>query len=103
MTIPIKRFWKKLGQKIPLLWPGKTARWASLLFAAFMLNGCAQTKNAEPANSKPFVNKKLNTRNNAVSLLYELLGNEKNVSKILIIKSNSDELGQLIRSISEKS
>lgn len=42
-------------------------------------------------------------RNNSVSLLYDLLNDEKNVSKVLIIKSNSDELGKLIKSISVSS
>jgi hypothetical protein len=41
------------------------------------------------------------TRNNAASLLYDLLNDEKNVSKVLIIKSVTPELVQLIQSISE--
>ena len=44
---------------------------------------------------------KLEIRNNAGSLLYDLLGDEKNVGKILIIKRNSEDLGQLIKAISE--
>jgi hypothetical protein len=40
-------------------------------------------------------------RNNAVALLDDLMNDEKNVSKILIIKHNSDELGKLIKDISE--
>jgi hypothetical protein len=34
-------------------------------------------------------------------LLDDLLGDEKNVSKILIVKHNSDELGKLIKDISD--
>jgi hypothetical protein len=43
----------------------------------------------------------LEIRNNAASLLYDLLNDEKNVSEILIIKYNSEELGQLIKVIAE--
>jgi hypothetical protein len=43
---------------------------------------------------------KLQTRNNALALLDDLLNDEKNVSKILIIKHNSDELGRLVKDIS---
>ena len=49
------------------------------------------------------VSEKSEIRNNAASLLYDLVGNEKNVGKILIIKRNSEELGQLIKEISEAS
>jgi len=44
---------------------------------------------------------KIEVRNNAASLLADLLGDEKNVSKILIIKHNSAELGRLIKLISK--
>jgi hypothetical protein len=44
---------------------------------------------------------KIEVRNNAASLLADLLGDEKNVSKILIIKHNSAELGRLIKAISK--
>jgi len=44
---------------------------------------------------------KVEVRNNAASLLADLLGDEKNVSKILIIKRNSAELGRLIDAISK--
>ncbi|HWD93136.1 MAG TPA: hypothetical protein VG938_12395 [Verrucomicrobiae bacterium] len=43
----------------------------------------------------------LQTRDNALALLDDLLNDEKNVSKVLIIKSNSDELGRLIKNISK--
>jgi len=41
------------------------------------------------------------TRHNALALLYDLLSDEKNLSKILIIKHNSDELGNLVKDISK--
>jgi hypothetical protein len=40
--------------------------------------------------------------NPGYGLLYTLLGDEKNVSKVLLIKKNSAELGDLIKAISER-
>ncbi len=45
--------------------------------------------------------RKIELRNNAGSLLADLLDDEKNVSKILIVKRNSAELGLLIKAISK--
>ena len=42
-------------------------------------------------------------RNNCYSLLHQLLDDEKNVSKILIIKRDRKELGDLIKEISAAS
>lgn len=44
---------------------------------------------------------KLAVRNNAASLLADLLGDEKNVSKVLIIKHPPSETGDLIKTISK--
>jgi hypothetical protein len=44
-------------------------------------------------------NERLRTRNNAVSLLHDLLGDEKNVSKLLIIKRERDELHRVIKHV----
>jgi hypothetical protein len=44
---------------------------------------------------------KIEVRNNAASLLADLLGSEKNLSKFLIIKRNSAELGRLAKAISK--
>ena len=44
---------------------------------------------------------KTELRNNSASLLADLLGQEKEVSKILIIKHNSAELGRLMKAISQ--
>ncbi len=44
---------------------------------------------------------KIEVRNNAASLLADLLGEEKNVSKILIIKRNYPALGLLVKAISK--
>ncbi len=39
-------------------------------------------------------------RNNSVSLLYDLLGDEKNVSKVLLIKGSREAMHSLIEAIS---
>ena len=44
---------------------------------------------------------KIDVRNNAASLLADLLGDEKNVSKLLIIKHSSPQTAQLIKTISK--
>jgi hypothetical protein len=75
----------------------------AILFCEGIFCGCASYKNSAPAAvSKPDA-KKIELRNNSVSLLYDLLNDEKNVSKVLIIKRNSDELGKLIKAISVSS
>ena len=45
----------------------------------------------------------LATRNNALALLDDLLNDEKNLSKILIIKRNSNELEKVVEAISKTS
>jgi hypothetical protein len=70
--------------------------------AGLFFCGCASLKPRPPVASRNSLSiEKTEIRNNAASLLYDLLGNEKNVSKILIIKRNSEELGRLIKTISE--
>ena len=99
----MKWTWKRPGRITALFWSGKIARSISLLLVAIMLSGCHQKGNLEPGNDKSPADEKLVIRNNAAGFsLYELLGNEKNVSKILIVKNSSDELGQLIKTISAK-
>ena len=71
------------------------------LIASFLLYGCVPLENARTANGESLVPEKLEIRNNAASLLYDLLGQEKNVGKILIVKRNSEELGRLIKAIAE--
>ena len=79
----------------------KMNRLTSVLLAGFLLGGCAHFEKAQPASGESPASGKLEIRNNAASLLYDLLNDEKNVSKILIIKRNSEELGQLIKAIAE--
>jgi hypothetical protein len=78
--------------------------WASLCACA-LLSACGRADAGKPAPpAKPAVDaSKTELRNNAASLLDDLLGQEKNVSKILIIKHNSEALGKLIKAISKTS
>jgi hypothetical protein len=74
---------------------------AGILFCAGIFCGCAPFQKPAPAQNAPAIPaEKLQMRNNSASLLYDLLGDEKNVSKILIVKRNSAELGRLIKAIS---
>jgi hypothetical protein len=57
--------------------------------------GC-QTPPPQPA---PAASGAAAVRNNAASLLYDLLGDEKDVSKLLIIKRDRPELGNVIKEI----
>jgi hypothetical protein len=75
------------------------------MFPVLFLCGCQSFQS--PSGKMPTGNvternnANLPIRNNALALLDDLLNDEKNVSKILIIKHNSDELGKLIKTISE--
>ncbi len=74
------------------------------VFCAGIFCGCAQFhKTAPPANAPAISAEKLQMRNNSASLLYDLLGDEKNVSKVLIIKGNREELHVLIKAIATTS
>jgi hypothetical protein len=70
------------------------------LACSALLFGCST---AGPATSSVIpapADEKMQVRNNASSLLAQLLDEEKNVSKILIIKHASREVSQLIEAIS---
>jgi hypothetical protein len=72
-----------------------------ILFCAGIFCGCASFHKTAPVQNAPALSaEKLQMRNNSVSLLYDLLGDEKNVSKVLIIKGNREELHKLIKAIS---
>lgn len=68
--------------------------------ALVLLSGCLSTR---PAAAPESANEKLRVRNNAASLLYHLLGDEKNVSKLLIIKRDRDELDRVIKHVASVS
>jgi hypothetical protein len=69
----------------------------SLALLGFVLGGCQSSRAQSPQRSAANVE----TRNNAASLLYDLLGDEKNVSKLLIIKRDREELLRVIKDISK--
>ncbi len=69
--------------------------------AAGIVYGGAYAQKSDAAKDKPGEASKIEVRNNAASLLADLLGDEKNVDKLLLIKHNSKALGELIKSISK--
>jgi len=83
-------------------------RFVSAVLAGLLLTGCAaQEKSAaappladEPASVGSTSAEKVALRNNAASLLYDLLGDEKDVSKVLYVKHGSKSLHALIQTIS---
>ena len=72
-----------------------------LLALSLALSGCSSTgSKSDSAGSHPGG---IRVRDNAYSLLYQLLDEEKHVSKLLIIKRDSRELNHLINDISDAS
>jgi hypothetical protein len=72
-----------------------------ILFCAGIFCGCAHLPKPAPVKNSPTIAaEKLQMRNNSVSLLYDLLGDEKNVSKVLIIKGSREAMHSLIKDIS---
>src|ERR1700733_536367 len=69
--------------------------------AVCMLFGRADARKTAPRKPSPEDSSKVELRNNAASLLADLLADEKNLGKILIIKHNSPQLGRLVKSISK--
>ena len=65
-----------------------------------LLQGCATAGTTASPAAASVDSSTLAVRNNAASLLSQLLGQEKNVSKVLIIKHASRELSGLIKAIS---
>jgi hypothetical protein len=58
-------------------------------------------KDSAKDEGKSEAHDKVETRNNAASLLADLFHEEKNVDKILIIKHNSESFSQLVKAISK--
>jgi hypothetical protein len=74
-----------------------------IIAAASLFFGCSTVQKTVPPVVPATDAKKMELRNNAASLLVDLLGDEKNVSKVLLVKKHSDELGALIKLISQTS
>lgn len=80
-----------------------TRRLVTAIALGLWFCGCASELKPSATSHGSASSTKIEIRNNAVSLLYDLLGDEKDVSKILLIKRNSEELGRLIKLISKTS
>jgi len=78
-------------------------RSACLVISALLICGCKSSNKAPPAKpaEQKLDPKQLQTRNNAAALLFDLLNDEKNVSKLFILKGGRDELKQLVRNIAK--
>lgn len=72
-----------------------------LVILAALFGGCATSSKSQPTtDASPLSPKKLAIRNNAASLLYDLLGDEKNLSKLFFLKGGRPELKSLVKIIS---
>lgn len=61
--------------------------------------GCAHVQPGASVDQTPAVSAKLQVRNNAASLLEDLLDDEKNVDKVLIVKSAGKDVTALVKLI----
>jgi hypothetical protein len=76
--------------------PLPVAKTVAFLIASAFVIGCQHAKSDSIESTTP----KRQLRNNCCSLLYDLLQDEKNVSKLLIIKGERPEVNRLIKEIS---
>lgn len=90
--MPSVREWsvKRLARTVALLLCG---------VAVLGMTGC-ETSRHRPSPHSRADSSSIATRNNAASLLYQLLGDESNVSKLLIVKRDRRELNELIKKVS---
>jgi hypothetical protein len=72
-------------------------------FALTFLTACASFKHQDQDTASASNAPSTNLCENGYALLYDLLGDEKDVSKLLIIKRERPELKTLIKEISQKS
>src|ERR1700734_1096193 len=69
-------------------------------FLVCLVCGCSHLQNAPAQRMSSGDTDKIQLRNNATGLLYDLLGDEKNVGKVLIVKNAGKETTALIKLIS---
>jgi hypothetical protein len=62
-----------------------------------LISGCSRLPPTAGSVGRPETSKQIQTRNNAASLLFDLLNDEKNVDKVLIVKSAGPEVTGLIK------
>lgn len=77
-----------------------TALLSAILLASATYCGCSTDRPTNPEVAPATVSKNQALLNNAASLLDDLLKDERNLNKILIIKGHSKELGDLVDAIS---
>ncbi len=82
---------------MPFIRSTKRSMTASFLFAVIvaLVSGCTS-----PQTRMSKTSAHIEARDNAASLLYDLLGDEQNVSKLLVVKRERAELQRVIKSIS---
>jgi hypothetical protein len=71
--------------------------------AAMFLGGCKTATKANLTTATPAASKEWAIRLNCYGPLYQLLGQEKNLDKLLFIKLESDELEAIVESIENAS
>ena len=70
------------------------------LLLGIVLMGCAtKPPTVAPETNVPSRDSRLAIRNQGYSLLYKLLSDEKNVSKLLVVKNENSDVGELIKKI----
>lgn len=75
-----------------------------IVLTFLLLAGCASTATKPPAPAEvPAEDQKFAIRNQGYSLLYDLLSDEKDVSKLLLIKKEAPDLGALLKDIAHVS
>ena len=72
-----------------------------LLLGIVMVSCATKPPPAPPESAAPSRDSRLAIRNQGYSLLYKLLSDEKNVSKLLVIKKENSDVGDLITKIAE--
>src|SRR4051812_33842545 len=75
-----------------------TNHWYALFLSGLVL--CTACQSLRAPAPQPAMSAAAETRNNALSLLFALLDDERNVSKLLIIKRDRRELHEVIKNIS---
>jgi hypothetical protein len=78
-----------------------TRTFLALIILSWTAPGIAAPLAAADAEGGHAIDIAHHIRNNCASLLYDLLNDEKNVSKILIIKRESPELHELVKTIAK--
>jgi len=74
-----------------------------IVATAALISGCAAPRDSQPSGAFPAADQADQIRPNCYSLLHQLLEDEKNLDKLLIIKKESRELHKLVKAIATTS